>query len=147
MYAKVEIDFDVYKEITTRRESPDVTENEVLRKVFGLPETKIQLIERTSLTPHKEWEWKGVTLPAGTELLSEYLGRRHSARIEDGWIAIDGRTYKSPSKAASTITRSQVNGWKFWKYKNPATNEWHLLNTLRVNRKVEETIEIDEHTN
>ena len=37
MYTSIKIDFEVYKEITIRRDSPDVTENDVLRELLGLP--------------------------------------------------------------------------------------------------------------
>lgn len=36
MYKPIEIDFDVYKELTVRRDSPDMTENDVIRNLLGL---------------------------------------------------------------------------------------------------------------
>lgn len=133
MYTRIEIDFDVYKEITVRRDSPDVSENDVLRKLLGLAEEtrETTTVGELSEPRFEGWEWKGITLPSGTELLSEYLGRRFSALIENGSITLDGRRYKTPSKAASAITGTQVNGWKFWKFRNPSTANWEQLDTLR----------------
>jgi len=38
------------------------------------------------------------------------------SRIDGGiGYTVSGKTYKSPSTAAKSITKTEVNGWIFWK--------------------------------
>lgn len=132
MYTSIKIDFEVYKEITIRRDSPDVTENDVLRELLGLPRLDKATGSNADMAGFgRDWTWKDITLREGTELRAEYKGRRYTAGIENGLIVVDGKEFHSPSAAASSITGGQVNGWKFWKYRPSEKDEWRLLIDLR----------------
>ncbi len=51
-----------------------------------------------------------------------------------GKIRFNGQEYATPSGAAKAIAISwrEVNGWKFWKYKNPESGEWEYISSLRA---------------
>ena len=129
----IEIDFDVYKALTARRPSEDVTENDVLRQLLHLPR------ESTSATPANipttgDWVTKGVRLPAGTELRATYKGQNYLARVGDGALVLNSKRFDSPSAAAMSITQHPVNGWTFWQCRLPGQGRWTLLRELRTTR-------------
>jgi len=130
MYTSIEIDFEVYKELTLRRESPEMTENDVLREEFGLPERSTKSQEGGD-SSGKPWVWKGVKFPHGTKFRAEYKGQTYHARAEDGAMVYDGKRFKSPSPAAGAVTGNNVNGWTFWECKLPGSNEWKQMNEVR----------------
>lgn len=60
-----------------------------------------------------------------------YKGRLYKAQVRrDGTIYHRGRSYTSPSSAASAITRKPIDGWHAWKYRR-APNGWVSLDELR----------------
>lgn len=128
--ATVEIDFDVYKELTARRASETTTYNDVIRELLGMdaePEPA-----NAGEASSGGLEMKGVFLPNGTQLRVTYKGRTYSAEIKDGaWIGSDGKQRSTPSEAACAITDTNVNGWRFWKVKRPSDTSWKILNSLR----------------
>ncbi|MEE4213252.1 MAG: hypothetical protein V2I43_28745 [Parvularcula sp.] len=132
MMAAVEIDFEVYKELTARRDTEDTTYNDVIRDLLGL-EPKSDALG----TPNDDvegLELKGVFLPNGTLLRATYKGQTYSAEIENGaWIGSDGKQRNTPSEAACAITHNNVNGWRFWNAKRPNDARWRILGSLRSN--------------
>ncbi len=61
------------------------------------------------------------SLAVGTRLVARYKHEEHMAEVvagEDGkarYRLADGRTFKSPSAAASAVMNGQAaNGWRFW---------------------------------
>jgi hypothetical protein len=127
MYTTIEIDFDVFKEITNRRETKDVTPNDVLRNLLGLP-TELGAPGTSAGEP---WVTKGVTFPEGTEFRAVYKGRRYEAGVENGALVLNGERFPSPSAAAMSITGTSVNGWAFWKCKMAGQQEWRLMDSYR----------------
>lgn len=130
MYTTIEIDFDVYKEITFRRTRPEMKENDVLRKLLGLDQVK-QSNEAEQKPVGKPYVWKGVTFPHGTEFRAEYKGQRYDAKIEDGAIVYEGKRFTAPSSVAEDITGKPWNGWKFFESKIPGKKQWVLIDKLR----------------
>ncbi len=128
----IEVDFDVFKAITARRPSEDVTDNDVLREVFGLPR---KAPSRTPPSPAAiasgDWVTKGVRFPAGTEFRAIYKGQTFLARVEGGALVVNGKRYDSPSPAAVAITGSAVNGWRFWEARLPGQAGWKMIESLR----------------
>ena len=55
----------------------------------------------------------------GSKYTKRYKGKTYQmvvSRIDGGiGYSVLGRTYKSPSAAAKSITKMEVNGWRFWK--------------------------------
>jgi hypothetical protein len=131
MYTTVEIDFEVYKELTLRRESPEMTENDVLREIFDLPKESTASRSDGEGTA-KPWVWKRVRFPHGTKFRAEYKGQTYRARAEDGAMVYDGNRFKSPSPAAGAVTGNSVNGWTFWECKLPGSNDWKQMSEIRA---------------
>ncbi|MEP2612455.1 hypothetical protein [Marinobacter alexandrii] len=129
--ATVEIDFDVYKELTARRATEATTYNDVIRDLLGIGRESETAKEKKAAIAGLEL--KGVFLPNGTQLRVTYKGETYTAEIRDGaWIGSDGVRRNTPSDAACAITQTNVNGWRFWKVKRPSDTRWQVLNALRV---------------
>jgi len=132
----IDVDFDVYKAVFTRRANETMTENDVLRELLGLPprqaidplEPPSTNNESTSLT---DWIVKGTRFPTGTEFRSSYKGRTYTGRVNDGALLVDGKSFDSPSAAAVAITSNPVNGWRFWECRLPGKSTWQLIDSLR----------------
>jgi hypothetical protein len=126
----IEVDFDVFKALTARRASEDMTENDVLRQLFNLGKAADALTKTDSPAPD-DWVTKGVRLPSATELRSTYKGKAYLARVNSGALVLQGRRFDSASAAAMSITGSPVNGWTFWECKLPGQDRWQILKSLR----------------
>jgi len=126
----IEVDFDVFKALTLRRPSEEVTENDVLRELLGLP-ARHQSTAPDAGAAASDWVTKGVRFPAGTEFRASYKGQIYLARVEGGALVLDGERYDSPSAAAMSITGSPVNGWTFWECRLPGRATWQSIKALR----------------
>lgn len=129
----IEVDFDVFKELTLRRPNERVTENDVLRQLLGLPAAS-DLSGQSAGIPHPargEWVSKGVRFPPGTEFRAVYKGQTHLAKVENGGLVLNGKRFGSPSAAAYAITKSPTNGWKFWECRLPGQARWQIITALR----------------
>ncbi|MEA3002305.1 MAG: hypothetical protein QOH81_1093 [Sphingomonadales bacterium] len=130
--AVIDVDFEVYKKLTVMRPDEATTYNDVLRRMLGLDEPKSDAPARAARPAPGGCEFKGVSLPNGTELRVTYKGRTYTAQIKDGsWIGEDGIRRNSPSDAACAITKSNVNGWRFWKVRRPGDGDFRVLEDLR----------------
>lgn len=128
--ASIEVDFDVYKALTVRRETETVTYNDVLRDILGL---RAEPPEALSV-PKKGLgcTFKGVHFADGTQFRATYKGQTYAAEIAGStWMDSDGNFYTSPSDAAKGVTHTNVNGWTFWEAKRPGDSRWCKLEALR----------------
>jgi len=118
----------VFKALTVRRETEDVTYNDVLRELLKLSYSK-----PASPRPAEVGgcSFKNVFLPNGTQLRVIYKGALYQAEIKNGqWLDHEGARRSSPSDAATAITKTQVNGWRFWDVKRPNDPAWRKLVAL-----------------
>jgi hypothetical protein len=123
----IEIDFDVYKALTAKRETESTTYNDVLRELL-----KLGPVQADHSIAIGGWNYKGVKFPEGTQFKATYKGLSHYARIENGSFKLfDGRMAGSPSEAAHLITGTSVNGWTFWECQFPGELKWQLIAALR----------------
>ena len=128
----IEVDFDVFKALTLRRPSEEVSENDVLRQMLGLPTKQRGAGERQAILPQAgDWITKGVRFPSGTEFRAVYKGQTYLARVEEGALALEGKRHDTPSAAAMAITGNPVNGWTFWEARLPGQSGWKMLKALR----------------
>jgi hypothetical protein len=125
------IDFDVFKELTLRRTSENVTYNDVLRDLLNLSSAQEPKPEHTSNLNAGGWSTKGVTFPEGTEFRAKYKGQTYYAKVEAGALVLDGKRYDSPSRAAVSITSKPWNGWHFWECRFPGKTSWQMIKALR----------------
>ena len=126
----IEVDFDVFKELTLRRPSEEFTENDVIRGLLGLPPKALRATGIQEPAPG-DWIAKGVRFPSGTEFRASYKGMTHLARVEGGSLTLKGKRYESPSAAAMSITGNPVNGWRFWECRLPGRPAWKSLQEVR----------------
>lgn len=127
---KIEVDFDVWKELTLRRSNEFETYNDVLRTLLGLGK-KPELLENERMGIPLICD--GVKFPHGTEFRKKYLGHIYTGKIENGYLVIGNQKFTNPSPAAMHITNNQVNGWIFWECKIPGKSDWIKINSLRNN--------------
>lgn len=123
----IEVDFDVYKALTLRRENEEVSFNDVLRDLLKLGAKPKSAYSGAA----GDWVTKGVHFPAGTEFRATYKGKEHTGRVEGGALIVDGKRFGSPSAAAVAITKNPVNGWSFWECRYPGRSSWALITSLR----------------
>jgi hypothetical protein len=127
---QIEVDFEVFKELTSRRTSEADSYNHVIRRLLRLSSGGLTLgdIDKVMFGA-----WFGNThFPEGTRFRATYKGQTHLAEIKDGqWIGGDGVVRSSPSNAASAISRTNVNGWRFWYVQRPGDPTWRRLDELK----------------
>ena len=73
----ITVDFDVFKALTLRRPSEDISENDVLRELLGLPRKAPRDMKIWPVAG--DWLSKGVRFPAGTEFRATYKGKNYLA--------------------------------------------------------------------
>ena len=163
---QIEIDFDVFKALTSLRNGEADSYNHVLRRLLKLPPPLAygdlaNALAKAALgkTPPTKprglfgagtnalaglptnsllaaalggvW-YNGVHLPDGTMFKANYKGAQYHAAIREGrWVGSDGVVRSSPSDAASAISNTNVNGWRFWHALLPGAPDWVRLDELR----------------
>ncbi len=133
----IDIDFDVFKVLTSRRETEAVTYNDVLRRVLDLdnkapsPSSPPAGMDQAKTSDSGGWVAKGVTFPAGTEFRASYKGQSYYGSVEAGALVVQGKRFESPSAAAGSITGNPVNGWLFWECRLPGKAGWQAMKSLR----------------
>ena len=128
----IEVDFDVYRQLTARRSSEDVSYNDVIRELLDMAQSvAAQDMDESILQTPKDWVVRGVLFPFGTEFRGKYKGRVHNARVENGALVLNGKRFRSPSEAAASITGYAVDGWCFWECRLPGKSSWQLIENLR----------------
>lgn len=133
--ATIEVDFEVFKELTVRRTSESVTENDVIRELLGLDPSVPGPSRPKPVEPGRfPWVSKGVSFPHGTEFRATYKGQRYSGKVENGALVVNGERFTSPSAAAISITGNPVNGWRFWECLLPGAGRWKVIADLRKKR-------------
>ena len=126
--ASIEVDFDVFKELTNRRKTEATTYNDVVRALLKLPAVS----GGTRINNGHGWVQKGVTFPNGTDFRATYKGKTHTARVVENEFIFENQPVNSLSEAASRITGNSVNGWRFWECRFPTETTWHPLQALKT---------------
>lgn len=123
----IDVDFDVFKELTNRRETEAMTYNDVIRRLLELPAARNDSNPSSGLA----WVQKGVVFPDGTEFRATYKGKTYTARVVGNQMVMNGQTMNSFSEAAAKITNTSVNGWRFWEFRRPGTTGWRTAENLK----------------
>ena len=141
---QVEIDFEVFKALTAMLRDERDTYNEAIRRLLTLPASDLASeppnFEPAGITGQVSgligtssgvW-YSNVFFPDGTVFRATYKGQTHYASIRNGtWVDNAGVNRTSPSDAASAISQTNVNGWKFWFVRRPHDADWLRLDSLR----------------
>lgn len=81
----------------------------------------------STTTPAKEVSYPLPIVASNDETLTAQLLN------EKGHVIFKGTTYPSPSTAGKEAAGwKSCNGWMFWRFKDPDSGEWCLINELRV---------------
>ena len=127
---QIDIDFEVFKELTNRRASENITYNDVVRSLLKL--SKPAKPTASTVNGSRPWVVSDTHFPAGSEFMTEYKGKTYSGLVKDGKFQLsDGNTFSTPSAAAAHVTGSNVNGWRFWKCRLPGASQYVLIERLR----------------
>lgn len=127
----IDVDFEVYKALFLRRDSESMTFNDVLRGLLELGPAE-GAAPANDAGRRGGCIFDGIAFPEGTAFRKTYKGQTYTAEIKNGrWIGADGTPRKSPSDAAVSITKNNVNGWRFWECKRPGDPGWQLMDNLR----------------
>jgi hypothetical protein len=127
---QIDIDFDVFKELTNRRPTEAVTCNDVIRELLKLP--KAAMSAKPTANGSKPWIVSDTSFPAGSEFMADYKSKTYSGIAKHGKLELsDGTKFTTPSAAAMHVTGSNVNGWRFWKCKLPGASQFVLIERLR----------------
>ncbi len=131
-FKEVLVDLDVWKNIVALWKCVDEPANDVLRRVFNLPDLsasngKGRINARTVIG------CKGGSIPDGTKLRGTHKGREVRAEVRAPRIYVEGdnQPHRSPSAAARSVTKYSVNGWRFWEYET-SPGRWEPLQELRT---------------
>ena len=127
----IEIDFEVFKALTMKRSSEQVTYNDVLRDLLNLPPSKTENVPVVRNAEGEGWRSKGVLFPNGTEFRARYKGETYTAKVEGGALVLNGKSHYSSSRAARSVTGKSVNGWFFWQARRPGDSDWRVIDSFR----------------
>ncbi|HEX8512238.1 MAG TPA: hypothetical protein VF688_03950 [Allosphingosinicella sp.] len=127
---QIDIDFEVFKALTSLRKRESHTYNDVLRELLKLKPSGDESPASVALSKGLLLRG-GLFLPDGTRLRVTYRGIEYLAEIKNGrWVDQAGTEHASPSAAAQHITKTNVNGWRFWEAKRPSDVDWRKLDVL-----------------
>lgn len=154
---QIEIDFQVFKALTALRESEADSYNAVLHRLLNLPHQNAllsaaegKMIDSVSLAAmgqsprnalaafaegrSSDGAWfDNIFFPNGTRFRANYKGQTFIAEINSGrWVGADGVFRTSPSGAASAISHTNVNGWRFWYAQLPNDPSWRRLDEFKA---------------
>lgn len=133
----IEIDFDVFKTLTSHRTSEAVSYNDVIRELLSLGKSNPSAISQqaTKSNPSRQnqpnWSWKGVCLPVGTDIRARYKGKHYYGGVEAAGLKVGENVFGSPSAAAMSITHVNINGWTFWECRISGESDWKSMQSLR----------------
>ena len=111
--------------------SPEKIEPFSMRNKFSGFERTTSKDAPARLNDRMPWVTNGVTFPHGTEFRGRYKGYTYFAKVDNGALILNGKTFYSPSAAAMTITRNPVDGWVFWDCKEPERPYWVNIREIR----------------
>lgn len=129
---QIDIDFEVFKALTLRRQSESHTYNDVLHELLGIQGNHLAVAaDASQITDQQGRLFAGRFLPNGTRFRVTYKQQRYEAEIVDGELVDEaGRMHSSASAAARAVTNTTVNGLTFWQVKRPGDTVWRKLGAL-----------------
>jgi hypothetical protein len=125
-FTQIDIDIDIHRLIEGARLSFTEQPNDILRRLLQIEEHEDSNVGVGYGDDGAGWSGKGITLRHGTELQMTYQGVTHTAVIDNGRWRIGDDLFKSPSDAASGVSklvtgeRKSLNGWIYWIAKDPS---------------------------
>ncbi|MBB6178059.1 hypothetical protein [Pseudorhizobium flavum] len=140
---KIEIDWDIHKMIENERQGFDEAPYLALRRLLNLPPpAQPETASEKTLAAGIPWTEDGVTVPHGSLARMEYLrgSQVYEGQFLDGRLVVEGQSFDTLSAAASALavtkegTKTNLNGWNYWKAKFPGESKWRALIEMRPKR-------------
>jgi hypothetical protein len=138
-FRTIEIDFDVHKKIENERTGFSESPNDALRRLLHLPQNPSP--DSLQTITGRSWSDEGVSLAHGTRIKMSYNRRLYEGEILNGKWVVEGKTFDSPSGAASGIAltkggkHTRLDGWMYWEAKQPGESGWERISIRRRNAK------------
>jgi predicted CopG family antitoxin len=136
--ATIELDFDVWKELTTLRISEEITYSDVIRDLLRKSRPSEETLVNTKTVKGGLYgrQERGsskmhIYIPNGTEFRAKYKGKMYAGVVQQDVLVVNGNSYPTPSAAAHSITNTPHNGWIFWQCRLPGQNKWRTAQELR----------------
>ncbi len=127
----IEVDTDVFRELSLLRVSEDISFNHVLRDILGLDCNK-ETENAGSDDCNPPWVTENVVFPHGALFRGRYKGCVYLARVENGALMLKGKKFLSPTAAAFSITKkSSLDGWLFWECKPLKRGPWISISKFK----------------
>jgi hypothetical protein len=135
-FQKIDIDFDIHRQIEAERRGFDEPPYVALRRLLGLPESSGPEPQPDGGVP---WVEHGVTVPHGSEARMRYQRGRQEffGKFLNGFLVVDGQRFDTLSAAAVSLARTKtgsttsLNGWNYWEVRLPGAKEWRSLAEMR----------------
>jgi hypothetical protein len=133
--ASIDVDFDVYRELTSRRTSEAISYNDVLRELLGLPPKAFapdkQETRPTAPPVSGDWKARGGIFAEGTEIRLTHKGVVYQGRVDKGAFVMKGKTFATVEELAGEITQGNPKEWIFWSQRKPGESNWTELKAFR----------------
>jgi len=144
----VPLSTEVYAEIWKRHKPGDSSEDDILRREFGLPAAPASTVAPSASTAPTatssvpvppsprplgfEDKRNGVKLEENFEIFKNYKGTLYTARATGGeWLLLNDNTrHPSLHKLSWHVVKGPENAWYGWKYRDKAGAN-HYVNGLR----------------
>ena len=114
----ITVSTEVFAEIWKKHKPGDQGEDDILRRIFGLPEDSggddMDIPRHIAGAHHVERF--GVTFPEGFEIFRVYKGREYRATVRAGrWVLRPGgKVYPSLNKLSWAVVSGHENAWQNW---------------------------------
>lgn len=134
---QIEVSVDVFAAIWAARKDGESNEDEVLRRVLGLPAGAPATPVQSTLEEagFKDARFR-VELPEGFEIYRVYKGQEIRARASKGKLELigSGQLFPSFNQLSRAATGNIENAWKNW-YFIGRDGQRHLIEGLRSDSK------------
>ena len=137
---KIEIDWDIHKLIEAERRGFEEAPYLALRRLLKLPDlARVAETQSEVLSQGVPWTEDGVIVPHGSLARMEYLRgtQVYEGQFLNGRLVVNGQFFDSLSAAARALaitkngTKTNLNGWNYWKVKFPGEKRWRPLIEMR----------------
>jgi hypothetical protein len=128
----IQLDEAVFAAVWSRFQPGDKSENEILRRVFGLHSQQAPSEPTSELRSDAGYVDRrtGIVFPSGFEIFRTYKKQVFKAVAENGlWRLQDGRTAPSLNQLSMLIGATTENAWTGWNYHDGTQAK--LINNLR----------------
>jgi hypothetical protein len=140
---KLEIDWDIHKLIEAERRGFDEPPYVALRRLLKLPPPAPITTAKETIGAGIPWSEEGVMVPHGSAARMEYLrgSQVYEGQFLNGRLVVNGQSFDTLSAAASALavtkdgSKTNLNGWQYWKAKFPGEKNWKSLDDLRRMQK------------